>query len=469
VIDFAARIGVKLMPWQRWLLIHALELNEALSGYRFRTVLVLVARQNGKTTVKMVLTLWRMYVQNVRLAVGIAQDLSQAREVMNEGLVPMILDSPTLRRRFDPESENPATRVGIWHKVTNDEYFRLDSRWVRGRPAAPYGPRYVVKALNRRAGRGLWQCAELNVDELREQTDFNSWSAVSKIVLAAQDSQIWAMSNAGDQTSVVLSHLRAVGLKGADESMFIAEWSAALDAEIDDLDGWRQGNPALGRVLPLAGLRSAFHGDPANVFRTECLCQFVDALDAAVDMIAWGTLADRAGPSARAGTASLVLESSNDGAHITAVSAVQLPDDGRVRLRMVREWTSTARARRELPELVELLKPKAVGWFPKGPGSVFSAAMGKFKNAVPIRGTAVQEAHMTFADYVEGRQILQPGDATLDLHMARTSRVGTEASWQFDHGPEHTDAAWAAAGALHLALTQPDPPPPKRRRVIVPD
>src|SRR5450759_3088721 len=39
-----------LFPWQEWLLIHMLELRPD-GQFRFRTVVVLVARQNGKSTV----------------------------------------------------------------------------------------------------------------------------------------------------------------------------------------------------------------------------------------------------------------------------------------------------------------------------------------------------------------------------------------------------------------------------------
>jgi hypothetical protein len=47
VIQFAEIIGEPLLPWQQWLVKHALELTPD-GTYRFRTVLVLVARQNGK-------------------------------------------------------------------------------------------------------------------------------------------------------------------------------------------------------------------------------------------------------------------------------------------------------------------------------------------------------------------------------------------------------------------------------------
>ncbi len=466
VIDFARRIGVRLHPWQRWLLIHALELDASLLAYRFRTVLVLVARQNGKTLAKMIVTLWRMYMVNVRLSVGIAQDLSQAREVMNEGLVPMMLADRVLRRRFDPENEDQRLRRGIWKKVTNDEYIRLDSRWTRGKAITPHGPRYVIKALSRKAGRGLWDCAELNIDELREQTDFLSWSAVSKIVMAAKNSQIWAMSNAGDRSAVVLAHLRAIGLAGSDESMFIAEWSGPDGCELDDWEAIAAANPSLGRSLPHAAIRSALASDPAEVYRTEVLCQFVDSMSAGVDVLAWAACADATG-ALEFSRSAMVADVSADAGHVSLVAAAQLPDE-RVRLAVVREWDSTEGARRALPGAVEAFGPAATGWFPSGPGSVLSAVMRKL-GATEIKGRAVRESCMTFADLVSSRRVLQPGHPALDLHVAQTDRVGPARSWEFDRVElKQTDLAWAAAGAVHLAVNAPRPEPPSRRKVIVP-
>ena len=66
-IAFAEEIlGVKLFPWQRWLLIHALELEEQTPEeiasnvqprYRYRYCVVTVARQSGKTMLMLVLAL----------------------------------------------------------------------------------------------------------------------------------------------------------------------------------------------------------------------------------------------------------------------------------------------------------------------------------------------------------------------------------------------------------------------------
>jgi phage terminase large subunit-like protein len=57
VIEFARLfLGLELRPWQKWLLIHALELTPD-GRYRFRKVVIIVGRQNGKTKLIEVLAL----------------------------------------------------------------------------------------------------------------------------------------------------------------------------------------------------------------------------------------------------------------------------------------------------------------------------------------------------------------------------------------------------------------------------
>src|SRR5690606_5695158 len=162
------------------------------------------------------------------------------------------------------------------------------------------GERYKVKAANRRAGRGL--SGELILlDELREHQSFDAWGAITKTTIARPDAQVWALSNAGDATSVVLRYLRqkahaAVGDPDGinnggeapvdedliddetDESTLgIFEWSAKPGAHTKDRDAWAQANPALGHgFVTERTLASAESTDPEWVFRTECLCQWSD-------------------------------------------------------------------------------------------------------------------------------------------------------------------------------------------------
>jgi hypothetical protein len=108
------------------------------------------------------------------------------------------------------------------------------------------------------------------------------------------------MSNAGDGTSVVLRHLRKVahaalgdpdGIVEAlgdaevepdedmmDDSLGIFEWSAPPEAQPNSREAWAQANPSLGYgMLTERSLKSAYSTDPADVFKTECLCQWVTA------------------------------------------------------------------------------------------------------------------------------------------------------------------------------------------------
>ncbi|MFW6091984.1 MAG: hypothetical protein ACODAF_08870, partial [Actinomycetota bacterium] len=156
--EFAAMIGEPNMAWQEWLNIHALELLDD-GTFRFRIVLVLVARQNGKSNCKRKLSLWRLYIDGARCILGTAQDVALAREQMDlaKGT---IITTPDLAAEFGGD-----------RAVNGDEQFWLaDDSLPAGAPRELY-PRYVIRATNRKAGRGL-SIDELNIDELREQRDW---------------------------------------------------------------------------------------------------------------------------------------------------------------------------------------------------------------------------------------------------------------------------------------------------------
>lgn len=85
VIEFAEGIlGLTLHPWQKWLFIHALEIEGSFDTswrFRYRTVVVEIGRQNGKTFVGMVLALFALYILGMALVLGTAQDLEQAEDM----------------------------------------------------------------------------------------------------------------------------------------------------------------------------------------------------------------------------------------------------------------------------------------------------------------------------------------------------------------------------------------------------
>lgn len=275
-IQFAEDVlGIRLHPWQRWLLLHALELR-ADGTFRFRTLCVLVARQNGKTTLVQVLALWRMYVDKAPLVIGTAQNLDVAEEAWT-GAVEMAQGTPEL-----------AAEIAHVDKTNGKKQLRLES-----------GERYKVQAASRRGGRGL--SGDLVVlDELREHQTWEAWGAVTKTTMARQHAQIVCLSNAGDRTSVVLGSLRSRALdllRAGDEeddgSLGLFEWSAPDGCSMRDQSAWAQSNPSLGypNGISESAIRSALATDPESVFRTEVLCQWVDQVELPIlDLNAWATL-----------------------------------------------------------------------------------------------------------------------------------------------------------------------------------
>jgi len=294
-IDFAEQVlGWNLIPWQRWLLIHALELRPD-GNYRFRTVLILVARQNGKTSLVEVKNLWKMFVEGVSLIISVAQELDVAEESWDNA-VAIIEGIPELN------AEKREVKEGNGKKQ-----LMLSN-----------GSRWKPKAAGRRPGRGL-SGDDVNLDELREHQKWDAWAAVTKTRNARPNPQTWAFSNAGDDKSIVLNTLRDAAVAAienpaedifaqlaempelaalateAAESFGLFEWSAPDDVKCTciergpgrphdaqcrlwDRQAWAQANPSLGYTITEATIASDLMTDPEEIFRTEVLCQRVPDL-----------------------------------------------------------------------------------------------------------------------------------------------------------------------------------------------
>lgn len=273
--DHTLGLFPRLLEWQRWLLIHTLEL---LPGpdmvFRFRIVLLLVARQNGKSTLLTALILWRLFQDGAKMVIETHISLDHARKAWDE-VCAVANEIPELADEVAKHNEGKAS-----------ELFKLDG-----------GETFKIASTNRRGGRGF--SGDLVIfDELREHQDFKSWSATSKTTMARKRAQVWGVSNAGDSQSVLLKHLRDVALsviagdtldaipedlkKNLDvNSIGLFEWSAGevdgMPRSIWDREGWAESNPSLGYTeLDERAIATAAVSDTEYDFRTEVLCQFVN-------------------------------------------------------------------------------------------------------------------------------------------------------------------------------------------------
>ena len=277
IIDFAETVlHIDLIPWQRWLLIHAFEVIDAEGGWRlrFKNVQVLVGRQNGKTTLGCIIALYFLYQLEVGLVLGTAQDVSNAED--------------TWQACVEIAQSNPDLEEAIKHVWYTNGAKRLQLKGNRD---------YRVRASNRKAGRG--KSADLVLlDELREHQTWDAWAALSKTGMARRNALLWCMSNAGDGTSGVLRHFRMRAHKRLGDpdgivkalaeaetpnedrsdgsALGLFEWSAPPDADPSDRTAWAQSNPSRGYTIEMATIEASFADDPVDVFKTECLCQWVE-------------------------------------------------------------------------------------------------------------------------------------------------------------------------------------------------
>ena len=449
VIDFSRGVlGVEPTPWQQWWLRHALELRED-GSLRFSTILTLVARQNGKTFLLILVSLYFLYVRKVRLVLGSAQKVDTAKESWSGAYDLADQADPDGDGSFPLRTEfvhNYRGKAGKWEGAGASE---LRLRPAEGAPSSAIR-RYKVAASTAGAGRGL-SVDLLILDELRQQKDSKAWAALSKTTAARPDALTVAISNAGEADSVVLNKLRAAAMSGASPDIAIFEWSAPDGCPLTDIEGWRQANPGLGYYRSLRKLAVDMLIDEAEVFRTECLCQTVVALDTLVNPSAWKGCADPhlTLDSVRSRVVAC-FEVAPDSAHAVLVSAAKL-DDGRIGLDVVKAWKDLKTAELELPELLARVKPKLFGWFPEGPAAEMATKLRRVRGQREIKGAAVTESCQEYVGAIHRDAVRHRNDPLLSTHTIAARKAPVSDGYRFTRKGGHVDAAYAAAGARMLA------------------
>lgn len=507
-IEFAERIcEIDLFPWQKWLLIHSLELAPALTVstlnergkldpiFRFRKVIVLVARQNGKSTLSQVLSLFFLYELGTDLILGTAQDLDTAEEVW-EGALDIIEETPEL-----------AALAAKPIMVNGKKTIRLLT-----------GERYKVKAANRRAGRGLSGDLIL-LDELREHQSWDAWGAITKTTMARPAAMIWALSNAGDATSVVLRYLRKqahaalgdpdginrdddpaaallpgeedlddmadLGVDGPDldvedfeedgSTLGLFEWSAPPGKGVRDVDGILQANPSTGYGISLRTLLDDARNDPEWVYRTECLCQWSDGtLEGPFPPDAWESSADDQSKRAPDANIALCVDVSWDRS-TSHIGLASIRADGDVHVEVIASRSGTAWVVEWLTDAdrSEAVRSAPVAVQAKGApaASLVSALRDAEVSVVEWGGSDLGAGTGAFYDLVraavgEGdadRRVRHRNQPLLNVAAANASTKPLGDSWVWDRRKSPVDiapliavtgAAWCLTSSMPDAPTQ---------------
>jgi hypothetical protein len=461
VVDFAEEIGHPLLPWQRTAVIRGGELLED-GRPRFRIVVLLVGRQNGKTELPVLLSVYWQFRAKIDLILGTSTQLTYAKESWQKA-INLVRRTPALADQHAPGRQ--------WYRRTNGEV----ESWTYD------GCRYKIAAANEEGGRSL-SIRRGIADELRQHKSYDAWEAFEP-ACSPMDAQIWCLSNAGDARSVVLNDLQDsarefIETGVGDPRLGLLEWSAPDDADPEDVTALLQANPRVGHGLDLEVLRAGaarakrLGGAALTGFQTERMCIRVKVMNPAIAPRAWAACLDPGELSGLAGRVACCIDITPDGTHATLAAAAVL-DDGRIRVETVAEWSGPRAAsalERDLPGWLVRIGCRVAGWMPGGPAAAVAAKLGSGpgRKWVP-RGVTVAEIRgeitavtMGFGKEVTAGTLAHSGQEMLDAQVAGAERLWQGgAQWVFTRrGGGNVDAVYAVAGAAHLARIMP------RKRVV---
>jgi hypothetical protein len=479
-------------PWQEWAVVHAGELLPD-GRPRFRIVLILVSRQNGKTELLVMLALHWQYIEMIPMVLGTSTKLNYAYLSWNKSV-------KYVRKSKHPDivrlREDSKVR-GRWYREANGEQVS----WVH--EYADDGTllgesEYRIAPANEEGGRSL-TVGRLVMDELRQHHDYSAWGAAEPTTQAVRDAQIFGLSNMGDDRSVVLNDYRENALdfitwwdengneewaelllsgRAAapfDHRIGLFEWSATPDADPTDLAALAQANPNLGYRLDAADLlaqaRTAVQrgGDALATFKTESMCIRVPKLNPAIDSNRWKACLDVGDLSGARSRVVLCADVSLDEQHATLIAAAVL-NDGRVRVDSVAAWDGpdcVDQLKRDLPGHVIKIKPQTLGWFPNGPAASLGSYLTPRPGRRPLLPPSVKvepikaelpAVCMGLGAEVNAGTVAHSDDPLINAHVLGAEKLpGPNGTWVFSRKGGHCDAAYGAAGAVHLARTLPAP------------
>jgi len=424
----ARELGIRLMPWQRLAGAFMTALNR--KRWRYREVCVVVARQNGKTSLLLPLIL--MHLRRGNRILHTAQNRAIPRETFL-----------TLARLLNGSEEVTEIRF-----ANGQELIRFKN-----------GGRYTLVAP--RPGVRGYSVDIVLLDEVREQRSFDLLASVKPTLTASRNPQIVYLSNAGDSDSVVLNDLRRRGESG-DESLAYLEWSASPDRTLDDVDGWIEANPALGITIQLETLVD-FHGSmPPAVFETEHLCRWVISMQPRlVSDAKWEQTRGILEATSVRPAMAVAMDASSKRA--SAVLAWQ-QTSGQLALRVIADVhgdpIDTDRLGTELRDMALRLGVVAVGfddWTDKELARYFP------KNAKAIIGREFANASENFVRVVDSGRLVHDDADAVTFDLAWTARKPHESgAWMAVKAKDDRPitAALAAIRAVWLA-SGPKPAAPR--------
>jgi hypothetical protein len=344
-IAYAASIGLRLDPWQQYVMVHAL--GRRGGTFAAFEVDVTVGRQNGKGALLEARELAGIELFGNKLIVHTAHLLKTSEEARLR-MEQMCEASPDLDRRVK--------------RVVRTNGKEAIEFWNERRTGV--GARILYAARTKGSGRGF-AGADLVVMDEKMILLAEPMAALLPTLATSPDPQVWYMGSAHFEDSEQQILLRKRMLAGGDPELAAFEWSVEDGADLDDPEAYEVANPALGYRITMQFLRRERLALGDEEFAREHLgIGGAAKVPAVIDAKTWARLADA--KSEMTDPVAFAVEVSWDRTH-TSISAAGHRKDGRAHLELVDRRPGTSWAVDRLVELDKRWKPKAIVVDPGSP------------------------------------------------------------------------------------------------------
>jgi phage terminase large subunit-like protein len=257
------------MPWQKQVAAVALEVDPDTQLPAYRTVVLTVPRQSGKSTLILSLFLQRCMSEFWKASgrpdgpapgrqrcIYAAQTQKDARQKWESDYVADMEASPKLAGKFDV------------YRGSGRESIRFPNRSSIG-----------ITANTEKAAHG--QVLDMPVvDEAFSLVDDRLDQAFVPAMSTRRQGQLWIVSTAGTPDSLYLKAKVDKGRElveaGTTSGLAYFEWSAPEDADPDDEEAWARCMPALGHTIDLSVVRAARQTLSTGEFQRAYLNQWID-------------------------------------------------------------------------------------------------------------------------------------------------------------------------------------------------
>ena len=413
-IEFAEKCGYEMMPWQKYIAQDFLTLGKDGNFVR-KTVAVLCARQNAKTTLMVYRILFSLFVLGDMNVVAMSSKRGMAEDTFRE--VCNVIDRNDFLRK-----QVKLNRGQVGYRGNGKEHLDLLN-----------GARYEIVAGTADGARGK-SANLLFLDEARFITE-EAWAAAKPVTIAkGPNAQTYVTSNAGDAFSTVLNDLRDRALSYPHPSLGWYEYSAPQHCKVTDKIGWSYANPALGITISEAGLEEALATVPIDKFLPEHLCVWISSLTSPWPNGAWEALADRT-LKLPPGPVTFFAFDVAQGRRTASLVAGQYLDDGRVGVGLLDTWKADAAVddlviATKIKEWADLYKPQMICFDHYATASIAARLTASNQHLVDVSGTAFYQASGDLLDAIVGKRIVHAGQELMDSQMQACAGKNRDESWR---------------------------------------